>query len=350
MSEARPALRAACHRRDVERDGWPTVSVVVPVRNEGPTLERAVVSILSQDYPRPFDVCLAVAPSDDDTAAVAARLAAAHDRVHVVDNPAGVTPAGLNAAISATSGSIVVRVDGHAELSDGYITRAVETMCRTGAVNVGGMQVPRPESPFEEAVASATTSWVGTGGATYRVGGAEGAVDTVYLGVFDRSAGNAVGWFDQTLIRNQDYELNIRLRRAGGDVWFDPALSVGYRPRGTWRALAEQYYEYGWWKLEVLRRYPESLRARQAAAALVVPGAAFAAVAVLRSRRLRQAGIVVGVLTVVAGRRAPRLTRTAGVLLVSQLSWSTGFLARLLRPGKRTEPALLRTPRVASCE
>ena len=222
------------------RIGWPTVSVVVPVRNEGPYLERAVTSILAQAYPRRFDVCLAVGPSDDDTGAVAARLASSDDRVQVVANPAGITPAGLNAAIAATEGSIVVRVDGHAELSDGYIRQAVLTMCRTGAVNVGGRQVPRPGAPFEEAVAAATTSRLGTGGAAYRVGGTAGPVDTVYLGVFDRAAGDEVGWFDETLIRNQDYELNIRLRAAGGTIWFSTRISGSATARGApgraWRS------------------------------------------------------------------------------------------------------------------
>ena len=176
----------------------------MPVRNEAPYLERAVASILAQEYPLPFVVCLAVGPSDDDTAMVAAELAAREPRVTVVDNPAGITPAGLNAAIEATSGDVVVRVDGHAELSPGYIERAVETMRRTGAVNVGGVQDARGETAFERAVAAAMTSWLGTGGSKFHVGGDEGPVDTVYLGVFDRAAGDAVGWFDESLIRNQD--------------------------------------------------------------------------------------------------------------------------------------------------
>ena len=325
MSERTAALQAACSGRVLGRDGWPTVSVVVPVRNEGPHLERAVASILAQEYPAPFDVCLAVAPSDDDTAEVAARLAARNERVSVVANAAGVTPAGLNAAIGATAGSIVVRVDGHAELSDGYIRRAVETMCRTGAVNVGGLQVPRPETPFEEAVAAATTSWLGTGGATYRVGGVEGPVDTVYLGVFDRAAGDAVGWFDESLIRNQDYELNIRLRKAGGEVWFDPELSVGYRPRGSWKALARQYYEYGWWKAEVVRRHPDSLRLRQAAPASLP---IVLAVAAARSRRqprsllvpLAYAGLVAGCSI---GRSRP--VQAAAIAATMQTCWGVGF-------------------------
>lgn len=318
-------LNAACQGRDVERDGWPTVSVVVPVRNEGPYLERAVTSILAQDYPGPFDVCLAVAPSDDDTFEVARRLSTDHPQVSMTANLAGVTPAGLNAAIAATRGSIVVRVDGHAHLSDGYIRRAVSTMIRTGAVNVGGMQVPTPETPFEEAVAAATTSRLGTGGASYRVGGEPGPVDTVYLGVFDRVAGDAVGWFDESLIRNQDYELNIRLRLAGGVVWFDPELSVGYRPRGTWRALAKQYYEYGFWKAQVIRRYPQSLRLRQALLPTTMVAVGAITLLGLRSPRLLVVpGGYLAALAASAGKTGRR--RRCTTLATIHLAWTVGLV------------------------
>lgn len=298
----------------------------MPIRNEAAHLGRAVASVLEQEYPLPFDVCLAVAPSDDGTERVAAELADANDRVTVVPNPAGVTPAGLNAAIAATDGEVVVRVDGHAALSPGYIRRAVETLRRTGAVNVGGRQVPQPETAFEEAVAAATTSPLGTGGARYRVGGEEGPVDTVYLGVFDRAAGDAVGWFDETLIRNQDYELNIRLRAAGGTIWFDPELWVGYRPRGSLRALARQYYEYGVWKAEVVRRHPRSLKLRQAVPALLVPAiVVLVLTARRRSSRVGLAGVIVAMLGGSRALRPPaRHVRSWLVLPTMLVSWSTG--------------------------
>ncbi len=343
-------LRAACHGSDLKREGWPSVSVVVPVRNEARHLERAVASILDQHYPEPFDVCLAVAPSDDDTAEVAARIASTNDRVRVVDNPAGVTPAGLNAAIRATFGSIVVRVDGHAELSPGYIRRAVETMCQTGAVNVGGLQVPHPETPFEEAVAAATTSWMGTGGATYRMGGSAGSVDTVYLGVFDRAAAETVGWFDETLIRNQDYELNIRLRAAGGTVWFDPELRVGYRPRGTWSALARQYFEYGWWKAVVARLHPESIRARQAGAALAAPGFAIGIAALWRRNWGRTACVTAAAGAALAPNALRRVAGPVVVIVVMQVCWSSGFLlSGALRACRIPSGRATADPPLASC-
>jgi glycosyltransferase involved in cell wall biosynthesis len=243
---------------------WPDVAVVMPVRNEARDLAAAVASVLAQDYPGRLEICLAVAPSTDGTERVAAELAERHPEVQVVANPAGSTPAGLNAAIRATTAPVVARVDAHAELSDGYLRRAVETLRRTGAVNVGGIQRAVGTTPFEEAVAAAMSSRFGTGDATFHYGGEEGPTDTVYLGVFDRAALEAVGLFDETLERNQDYELNIRLRAAGGTVWFDPELVVRYRPRSSLRALARQYFQYGQWKRVVLCRHPGSLRWRQA--------------------------------------------------------------------------------------
>jgi glycosyltransferase involved in cell wall biosynthesis len=309
---------------------WPDIDVVMPIRNEAEHLAAAVAAVRGQDYPGRVRIFLGVGPSDDDTEQVAADLAATGDDLVVVPNPSGLTPSGLNAAIRAGEAPVVVRVDGHSELSHGYIRRAVETMQRTGAVNVGGLQVPAATTPFERAVAAATTSWLGTGGASYRVGGTEGPVDTVYLGVFDRGAIEAVGLFDERLIRNQDYELNIRLRAAGGTVWFDPELSVGYRPRGTWRALGRQYFEYGRWKAVVMRMHPESARLRQ----LVPPIAILGIVAgTLFSSRHRPLALLPGTYAAVVAATAAR-ARHPLIVLVAPLihgAWSLGILAGALR-------------------
>ena len=305
-------------------EGWPTVSVVMPIRNEAENLRAAVEAVLSQEYPRPFDVCLAVAPSDDGTEDLAQRLAESSDRVTVVTNAAGTTPAGLNAAIRATDGEVVVRVDGHSKLSECYIRRAVETMSATGAVNVGGIQHAIGQTPFEGAVAAAQQSWLGTGGARYRVGGNPGPVDTVYLGVFRRDAIEAVGLFDERLMRNQDYELNIRLRKASGTIWFDPELSIAYRPRGSLRSLAKQYYEYGWWKAEVARMHPSSLRPRQLIA--ILAGGATAAAVLSRLRSLAIASVTFAILCATAPRRGYS-GRAVRIMIVPTMhsSWLAGL-------------------------
>ncbi|MTA68695.1 MAG: glycosyltransferase, partial [Actinobacteria bacterium] len=248
---------------------WPTVSVVMPIRHEAKYLEQSVQSILLQTYPREFDICLAVAPSSDATEAIAQSLCAQNHRISVIENPSGKTASGLNAAIAHTKGQIVVRVDGHATLSPDYILNAVTTLRSTGAANVGGIQRPTGRSVFERAVARAMTSKFGTGGSKFHVGGQAGPTDSVYLGVFDRTRAEKVGWFDERLIRNQDYELNIRLRRDGATIWFDPNLWVDYQPRSSLSQLARQYFQYGWWKAKVVSLHPSSLRLRQSAPVLV---------------------------------------------------------------------------------
>ena len=310
---------------------WPDVDVVMPIRDEADHLEAAVASVRAQAYPGRLRIVLAVGPSTDGTEALAAALAAADDDLTVVDNPTGRTPAALNAAIRAGSAPVVVRVDGHSVLSPGYVTTAVHALRSTGAVNVGGTQRPEPTTPFERAVADATASLLGTGGASYRVGSTAGPADTVYLGVFDRGAIESVGLFDEALVRNQDYELNIRLRDAGGLVWFDPALSVGYRPRGSWRSLARQYHEYGVWKSVVLRLHPRSLRLRQVVPPVGVVGVA-AGLAI--GTRWRPALVVpAAYVTAVAAttRSARHRARTAGVLAVIHVAWTAGLLRGLVR-------------------
>jgi glycosyltransferase involved in cell wall biosynthesis len=317
---------------------WPSVSVIMPVLNEAIHLEHAVDAVLRQDYPLPFQVVLAVGPCNDGTEAIADALAAREPRVKVVPNPTGRTPAGLNVALAASEGDVVVRVDGHAQLSPGYIRRAVATMQRTGAVNVGGVQSAEGETKFEQAVAAAMTSRAGTGGARFHVGGAEGAVDTVYLGVFRRTALEAVGGFDERLTRNQDYELNIRLREAGGTIWFDPNLWVSYRPRGTVRKLASQYFQYGQWKRAVVRLHPESLKLRQVAPVVVTLAVALGLLGAFLNpwALLLPAGYLAAVAVAALMEGVGRAPRVALALVAMHLSWGVGFLTawprRMLAP------------------
>ena len=302
----------------------------MPVLNEERHLEHAVRAIFAQDYLGDVEVCLALGPSTDATNDVAARLQANEPRLRTVANPTGKTPAGLNAAIRATTGEVIVRVDGHSVLSPGYITRAVETLRRTGAANVGGVQKAVGTTPFEEAVAAAMASPFSMGGARFHTGGAEGPVDTVYLGVFQRTAIEQVGLFDEKLVRNQDYELNIRLRKAGHTVWFDPKLEVEYRPRPSLRTLARQYAEYGAWKRHVLRLHPKSLKLRQIVPpitliALMVSSVAAPWVPITLVVPIVYAGVVVLVSLTTPKRNAFRLIV---VFPTMHMSWAWGFLAR----------------------
>jgi glycosyltransferase involved in cell wall biosynthesis len=250
----------------------PSISVILPVLNEEAHLAEAIAAILSQDYLGAFEVILALGPSRDRTDEVAQSLAASDSRIKLVANPSGKTAAGLNLAIAASTNPVIVRVDGHAKIPNNYLTLAVEILRQSGAVNVGGVMAAEGITKFEIAVARAMRSPLGVGASRFHTGGTAGEVDTVYLGAFRREAINAAGGFDERYIRAQDWELNHRLRKNGGKVYFDPRLQVTYRPRPNLRKLAKQYFQYGTWRRVVSRSHPGTVNLRYLAPPFAVFG------------------------------------------------------------------------------
>ena len=228
----------------------------MPVLNEAMHVRAAVESLLAQDYPGAFEVTLALGPSIDGTTELVEEMAAVDARIRVLPNDVGSTPAGLNIAIRASRYAVVIRVDAHSVLPPDYARIAVETLERTGADNVGGIMDARGISAFERAVARAYGTRIGLGGTPHHVGGAEGGAETVYLGCFRTESILNVGLFDEGVKRGQDWDLNRRLREAGGQVWFTPRLRVLYRPRPTLVQLARQMLSTGLWRGELARRYP----------------------------------------------------------------------------------------------
>jgi succinoglycan biosynthesis protein ExoA len=322
---------------------WPPVSVVMPVLNEERHLEEAVGRVLDQDYPGELEVVLAIGPSKDRTQEIADKLAEADGRISIVPNPTGKTPAGLNVGIAHAKHDILVRVDGHGALTPGYITRAVEVLDETGADNVGGVMAAEGRTPLEMAVACAYRSRLGLGASTFHQGGKAGPADTVYLGVFRRAALERVGGFDETMHRAQDWELNYRIRKTGGLIWFCPDLSVTYRPRSSLSAVAKQFFHTGQWRREVVRRHPETANKRYLAPPVAVIGMAVGTV-------LGIVGLITGIGWLDLGFLAPlgyALLILAGsafegrylpwkalfwlplVCATMHVSWGLGFLAGL---------------------
>ena len=323
-----------------------SVSVVMPILNEERHLEEAVAAVLAQDHEGPLEVILALGPSRDRTDEIAARLSAADPRVRTVANPTGATPSALNAAIAASGADIIVRVDGHGVLDRNYVRTAVALLEETGAANVGGLMDAEGVTGFERAVAAAMTSPLGVGSSRFHTGGTAGPSDTVYLGVFRREWLTRLGGYDDRFVRAQDWELNHRIRAAGGLVWFSPSLRVSYRPRATLRALARQYRDYGRWRRVVARQHSGTINARYLAPPVVLVAVTAGAVGGFFWRPLwaLPAGYLTATtvgglsLTGVSGRE--RLWLPA-ILPTMHLSWGWGFLTspRSLVPGAdRAEP------------
>jgi len=331
----------------------PGVSVILPILNEDRHLEEALTRILAQEYGGPLEVVLAVGPSSDATHQIAERIAASDPRVVVVENPTGKTASGLNVAVAAGRYDLLIRVDGHANLPDGYVALVEQVLRETGAANVGGMMVPIGRTPFEQAVARAMSSPLGIGSARIHTGGKPGPADTVYLGAFRRAALEGVGGFDERFVRAQDWELNLRLRRAGEVVWFDPRLAVTYRPRGTWSDLVRQFFRTGQWRRQVIRAYPGTAGLRYLAPPLtviaVVGGALLAVFGAGVGPRSLVASVIVPVAyvcivlggSVVVGRGLswPARLRLPVVIGTMHLAWGAGFLRGL---GRHGVPALVR--------
>lgn len=249
----------------------PSVSVIIPVLNEERFLKQSVQAILNQNYSGELEVILALGPSKDQTDKIAQELSQ-DKRIKLVENPSGKTASALNNAIKKSNFDIVVRLDGHAIVDNEYIRNAVKTLLDTGADNVGGLMFAQGTNSFEKSVAAAMRSKFGVGNAPFHVGGKSGEVDTVYLGTFRKSALQRVGYFDESFIRAQDWEMNYRIRKTGGKIWFNPELVVTYRPRKNLRELARQYFEYGQWRKQVTKTYPETVSLRYLAPPITISG------------------------------------------------------------------------------
>ncbi|GAB3268651.1 glycosyltransferase [Microbacterium sp. MEC084] len=351
-----PAERLRASRQEAPRRDAPAVppgsgvSFVMPVLNERRYLRRAVETVLEQRVDGPVEVVLALGPSSDGTTELARELAAEDGRIVLVENPAADIPVGLNAAIRASSHPTIVRVDAHSELAPGYTARALATLERTRAGNVGGVMRADGRTPFQRAVARAYNSRIGLGGGAYHGGAPEGEAESAYLGVMRRAVLEQVGLFDESIRRGEDWELNLRIRSAGYRVWFDPALSVTYWPRESWIRLARQFVATGTWRGELVRRYGLRNSLRFFAPPVLVLAVLLSVVvgvlqitgvvsgvwaAIASLVHVPVAAYILLVLVVAAGRGGGSGLRdklwTLAVLPTMHLAWGAGFLVGLTR-------------------
>ena len=307
------------------------ISIILPVLNEADHLEESVQSILTQDYLGDIEIILAIAPSQDETEKIAHALAEKDSRIVLVENPSGRTASALNIAIAATKYSIIVRVDGHSQIPENYLTLVSEILEKTGAVNVGGVMDAQGRTLFERGVARAMKSALGVGASRFHTGGAAGEADTVYLGAFRKEALIAAGSFDERFTRAQDWELNHRLRKAGGKIYFDPRLVVTYRPRSSVLALAKQYFNYGRWRRVVSRTHQGTINYRYLAPPVAVLGSLLS---ILMSFFLSTIFIIpLAIYLTFILLASFRIARSIGeiicmplILLTMHMSWGIGFI------------------------
>jgi succinoglycan biosynthesis protein ExoA len=324
----------------------PSVSIIVPCYNEQATIRLLLDAICAQTYPRArMEVVIADGLSQDKTREVIGAFQAEHPdlSLRIVDNERRSIPSGLNLAIRAARGEVIVRLDAHSMPIPEYIARCTQALEAGKGANVGGVWTIRPGANgwIPESIAAAAAHPLGVGDAMYRLKANEGAVDTVPFGAFRRELVEKLGGFDELLLANEDYEFNTRLRRSGGIVWLDPQIRSTYVARATLGELAKQYWRYGFWKFKMLRRYPGTVRWRQALPPLFV---ASLIGLMLTSIFVHPAGfvlffeIILYLLTLTAAgarlalqQRKPLLVPGLVLAIATMhLSWGSGFLWSLL--------------------
>lgn len=324
----------------------PLVTVIMPVFNEEHFIERSLAMVLTQDYPADrLEVIVADGMSTDRTREKVGRIQAGHPNVRLVDNPDRIVSAGMNRAIEAARGELIVRVDGHNEYPADYVRRVVELRASSAADNAGGVLVPVGNGRYvADAIAAAYCSPLATGQALRGHPSQSEEVrqvDTVYGGCWDRARLIALGKFDETMVRDQDDELGFRLRKAGGRIVQSTAIRTKYLVRDRLGKLFLQFAQYGYWKVEVVRRHPRQSSVRHFVPALFVLGVVGGGIlgAFLQLARWAVLGLVVAyalVIAVEAGRHASR-TRVglwpciACALMAMQVGYGVGFIVGWVR-------------------
>jgi len=323
----------------------PFVSVVIPVRNERTHIGECLDALLEQDYPaRCTEIVIIDGMSDDGTRDILDEYARRHSNLRVLDNPAGLTPVAMNLGITNSRGEIIVRIDARCICDEDYVGQCVKYLESTGAQNVGGMQKAIGDDYWTRVFSLATTSPFGIGNSKFHYSNKEQFVDTVYLGAFRRKVFDEIGLYDESLIRNQDYELNHRIRKAGGKIFFTPNIRCVYYGRNSIAKLFKQYFQFGFWKVRVLKKHPASLKARHLAApALILFLVVGALLSVHETGRLFLLGLLgmYGSASLIASAWALKKSDLKHavplplVFAIIHLSWGSGFWLSLFKSFRR---------------
>jgi len=243
----------------------PFITIIMPIRNEADFIERAIRSVLGNDYPAGrMEILVVDGMSDDGTREVVTQLSKADSRIMMLDNPKRITPAAMNIGLKAARGDLFIRVDGHVQIPADFIAKSIRCLREHPDAWVAGGHIKTVADSFVgRAIASAMRSPIGVGNSRFRLGDYEGWVDTLAFGTHHSWIIDKVGYFDEELVRNQDDEFNLRIILAGGKIWMSKAIQSTYFSRGSLRKLWKQYFQYGFWRIRTLQKHKRSASFRQ---------------------------------------------------------------------------------------
>ena len=248
----------------------PTIiaTVVVPMRNEERYIGKCLDTILAYDFRMiRCEILVVDGRSIDRSRSIVEHMATKHPMIRLLDNPAGIASTAMNLGIRAAKGEYVLRMDAHSEYPPNYIRTCLEELERTGAENAGGRWITKPgsNSLLGRAIALMTQHPVGVGNAAYRIGLGDRYVDTVPFGAFRRSLFDKIGYYREDLVRHQDYELNARIRKAGGKIYLSSKIDITYYNVPDLRSFMRQAFANGRWKAQAWMTTRASISLRHCA-------------------------------------------------------------------------------------
>jgi glycosyltransferase involved in cell wall biosynthesis len=243
----------------------PFITIIMPIRNEADFIERAIRSILDNDYPaEKMEVLIVDGMSDDSTRNIVANLSKQDSRIRMLDNPKRITPAAMNIGLRTARGEMFIRVDGHVEIPADFITNSIRCLHEhPDAWVTGGYIKTIADSFVGQAIATAMRSPIGVGNSRFRLGDYEGWVNTLAFGAHHKWVVDRIGYFDEELVRNQDDEFNLRIILAGGKIWMSKSIQSTYFSRGSLGKLWKQYFQYGFWRIRTLQKHKKPASFRQ---------------------------------------------------------------------------------------
>lgn len=250
----------------------PFVSVIMPVRNEAPFVERALRSVLDSHYAaEQMEVLVVDGLSDDGTREIVRKLQREDRRVILLDNPGRIPPSALNIGVKACRGDVFVRIDGHAEIPPDFIADSIRCLREHPEAWVAGGWIETVGAGYiGRVIAGAMSSLIGVGNARFRLGNFDGYVDTLAFGAHHKWVVDRVGYFNEELPYNEDDEFNHRIRLAGGKIWMSSSIRSRYFARQSLAKLWRQYFRYGFGRIITLQSHKRVASFRQLVPLLLV--------------------------------------------------------------------------------
>jgi glycosyltransferase involved in cell wall biosynthesis len=240
------------------------ISIICPIYNESNYITSCINALLHQTISKDrIEILIIDGFSNDGTRQIVENIAKENESVKLLDNPERIVTRALNIGFEMAKGEIIIRVDGHAVVSNDFIQNSIECLEKTNADCVGGIIECVNTSKKGIAIALAMSSKFGVGNSRFRTSGKEGYVDTVAFGAYKKEVLKKLGLIDPDLIGADDDEFNYRLRESGGKIYLCPKIKSKYYTRSNYTALFNQFFSYGFWKVRVLQKHFRMMQPRQ---------------------------------------------------------------------------------------